>query len=205
LSIEIDLTAQRAWLLHDGQRVYETPISSGRADYPTPTGEFKITEKDREHRSSLYGRLVGSDGQTLVADADADMSRPPGAKFVQAPMKYFLRFDGAVGMHAGQLPGCPASHGCVRLPPRRAALFFNVAEIGTPVRVFGRAPYAPPKRIHGRTRSAAPSEAAPKKRWFPWLRRIAPEPAPIRRRQKPERVSSKPGRESRRPAAEGRR
>ena len=174
LACEIDLTAQRAWLLQDGQRVYETPISSGRARYATRTGEFTITEKDRDHRSSLYGRIVGADGRTIVADADADMPRPAGAKFVQAPMKYFMRFDGAVGMHAGYLPGYAASHGCVRLPASKAALFFDILEVGTPVRVFGKAPHrAEPKRpeIQRTVATPIPATPAPRKSRFPWFRR----------------------------------
>jgi hypothetical protein len=41
-------------------------------------------------------------------------------------------------MHAGYLPGYPASHGCVRMPEQNAIVFFNAVEIGTPVHVFGR-------------------------------------------------------------------
>jgi lipoprotein-anchoring transpeptidase ErfK/SrfK len=139
-SIEIDLTAQKAWVLQDGQRVYETPISSGRTGFETPPGTYSITEKSPDHKSSLYGKIVDEKGRVIVSDADCDMPVPPGAKFQQAPMKDFLRFNGAVGMHAGRLPGYPASHGCIRLPPSKAALFFNIVEVGTPVRVFGNTP-----------------------------------------------------------------
>jgi hypothetical protein len=83
---------------------------------------------------------VDARGRTVVADADADMRVPRGGKFIPAPMSYFMRFDGATGMHAGYLPGYPASHGCVRLPERNAIAFFNAVEIGTPVHVFGRTP-----------------------------------------------------------------
>jgi lipoprotein-anchoring transpeptidase ErfK/SrfK len=140
IAIEIDLSAQKAWVLQDGQRVYETSICSGRAGFDTPPGNFTITEKSPDHKSSLYGKIVDGNGRVIVSDADSDMPLPPGAKFQPAPMKNFLRFNGAVGMHAGRLPGYPASHGCIRLPPSKAALFFNVAEVGTPVRVFGTAP-----------------------------------------------------------------
>jgi len=44
LAIEIDLTAQKAWVLQDGHRVYETPISSGRTGHETPTGDFSVLE-----------------------------------------------------------------------------------------------------------------------------------------------------------------
>jgi lipoprotein-anchoring transpeptidase ErfK/SrfK len=48
-------------------------------------------------------------------------------------MPYFLRFNGAVGMHAGYLPGYPASHGCIRLPLEMARHFYNNSSHGTPV------------------------------------------------------------------------
>ncbi|MDQ6654475.1 MAG: L,D-transpeptidase, partial [Verrucomicrobiota bacterium] len=62
------------------------------------------------------------------------------ARFVPAPMRYFMRFNGAEGMHAGYLPGYAASHGCVRLPEENAIALFNAVEVGTPVTVFGRTP-----------------------------------------------------------------
>ena len=77
---------------------------------------------------------------SVVSDADVDMRVPRGGKFIPAPMHYFMRFHGADGMHAGYLPGYPASHGCVRMPEQMAIAFFNAVEVGTPVRVFGRTP-----------------------------------------------------------------
>jgi L,D-transpeptidase catalytic domain len=54
-------------------------------------------------------------------------------------MPYFMEFCKYVGMHAGYLPGYPASHGCVRMPRDLAAEFFARVQIGTPVRVIGSA------------------------------------------------------------------
>ena len=88
----------------------------------------------------MYGKIVDARGNTIVADADADMRVPPGGKFIPAPMHYFMRFSGADGMHAGYLPGYPASHGCVRMPQEYAVEFFNSVGVGTPVTVFGRTP-----------------------------------------------------------------
>ena len=139
-SVEIDLAEQRAYLIQNDRVVLSSPISSGRYGHLTDTGSFKILEKERTHYSSLYGKIVDSRGNTVVADADADMSVPPGGKFVPAPMHYFMRFSGADGMHAGYLPGYPASHGCVRMPERYAIAFFNAVQVGTPVTVFGRTP-----------------------------------------------------------------
>jgi hypothetical protein len=179
-AIDIDLSLQKAFLLQDGKIVYETPISSGRPKYRTPTGNFKITEKDANHLSSLYGKIVDANGKTLVRDADSDMPLPPGAKFVKAPMKNFLRFDGATGMHAGQLPGYPASHGCVRLPPHRAALFFDIVEIGTPVRVFGKAPESTPAARPARVAAATPAMTPVPRKWFQIFKPHSSAPRAVR-------------------------
>ena len=137
ISVEIDLEQQAAYLLKNGRPVLASPISSGRYGHLTKTGSFKILEKERTHYSSLYGKIVDGRGNTIVADADADMP-VRGGKFIPAPMHYFMRFNGADGMHAGYLPGYPASHGCVRMPQEYAIAFFNSVSAGTPVTVFGR-------------------------------------------------------------------
>ena len=180
LAIEIDLAAQKAYLLQDGQIIYESPISSGRPSHPTPTGSFKVTQKSANHLSSLYGKIVGANGKTLVRDADSDMPVPPGAKFVQAPMKNFLRFDGATGTHAGYLPGYPASHGCVRMPALKAELFFNIVEVGTPVRVHGKAPAAtPPERKKFATTSPTPTPTPAPRKWYQFIRRVERPLVPV--------------------------
>jgi lipoprotein-anchoring transpeptidase ErfK/SrfK len=62
-------------------------------------------------------------------------SRPQGTTFRGSPMPYFMRICGGVGLHAGFLPGYPASHGCIRMPRGAAQSFFENAPLGTPVRV----------------------------------------------------------------------
>src|SRR5260370_41640900 len=71
--------------------------------------------------------------------------RPRGTVFRGAPMPYFLRIQGGIGMHAGYLPGYPASHGCIRLPKEMAVHFFQNAPVGTPVAIRQESPqdYAP--------------------------------------------------------------
>ena len=137
-AVEIDLEQQTAYLIQGRRVVLASPISSGRSGHLTETGAFKIIEKEKNHFSSLYGKIVDARGRTAVADADADMAVPRGGKFIPAPMRYFMRFHEATGMHAGYLPGYPASHGCVRMPEQNAIVFFNAVQVGTPVHVFGR-------------------------------------------------------------------
>jgi hypothetical protein len=139
-SVEIDLEQQTAYLIRGRRIVLASPISTGRSGHLTETGAFKVIEKERNHSSSLYGKIVDARGRTVVSDADADMAVPRGGKFIPAPMRYFMRFHEATGMHAGYLPGYPASHGCVRMPEQNAIVFFNAVEVGTPVHVFGRTP-----------------------------------------------------------------
>jgi lipoprotein-anchoring transpeptidase ErfK/SrfK len=139
-SIEIDLQQQTAYLIRNGRVALSTPICSGRPGHFTETGSFSILEKARKHYSSIYGRIEDRYGRVIVADADSDMRVPRGCRFVPGSMHYYLRFNGATGMHAGVLPGYPASHGCVRLPKQNAIAFFNSVEVGTPVTVFGRTP-----------------------------------------------------------------
>lgn len=140
VAVEIDLQGQRAYLLRNGHVALTTPVSTGRAGFRTPTGRFRIIQKDLRHTSSIYGRIIDRYGHTLVADADIDMRVPAGGKFVAAPMHYFMRFSGPNGMHAGYLPGYAASHGCVRLPKDRAIAFYHAVDIGTPVTILKRIP-----------------------------------------------------------------
>ena len=150
-SVEIDLQQQRAYLLDNGRPVLASPISSGRYGHLTETGSFKVIEKERNHYSSMYGKIVDAYGRTVVADADVDMQVPGGCRFVPAPMPYFMRFHGSDGLHAGYLPGYAASHGCVRMPEQLAIAFFNSVSVGTLVTVFGRTPV---DRYSGQSRSA---------------------------------------------------
>ena len=139
----------------------QSPVSSGRYGHLTETGSFKVIEKERNHYSSIYGKIVDASGRTIVADADIDMKVPRGCKFVPAPMLYFMRFHGADGMHAGYLPGYPASHGCVRMPDQLAIAFYNAVQVGTPVTVFGRTP-----RTNQNLQYGGQSQQRPPWPWF---------------------------------------
>ena len=177
-SVEIDLEEQTAYLLQNGRPVFASPISSGRYGHLTRTGSFKILEKERTHYSSMYGKIVDARGNTIVADADADMPVPRGGKFIPAPMHYFMRFTGADGMHAGYLPGYPASHGCVRMPQQYAIAFFNSVSVGTPVTVFGRTPVG---RYLGQSQSTSlrrSNRFADPRFGSPFDPRFAPPPPP---------------------------
>ena len=109
--IIVSIADQRLYAYHDQQLVAWSNVSSGKPGHETPTGDFTVSEKDLDHHSNLYEN---------------------------APMPYFMRLtDGGVGMHAGFLPGYPASHGCIRLPSEMARELYQRVESGTPVEITG--------------------------------------------------------------------
>ena len=107
LAIIVSLTMQRVYVYRNGIQIGVSTCSTGKTDYETPTGVFTILEKEKEHYSSTYD--------------DAAM-----------PMMQRLTWDG-IALHAGKLPGYPASHGCVRLPKAFAERLYDVTQSGTPV------------------------------------------------------------------------
>ncbi|MEM9080613.1 MAG: L,D-transpeptidase [Verrucomicrobiota bacterium] len=133
--VRINIKEQRAYFYKGEQLVGSSPISTGREGKKTPRGTFKVTQKSPDHKSSLYGVIRNTTtGEVVNANADTRKHRAgPGEVFEHAPMDHFLRFNGAIGMHAGHLPGYPASAGCVRLPARMAEVYYENAPLGTPV------------------------------------------------------------------------
>lgn len=135
-SIVINLGSQEAVFFKGGREVGRAPVSTGREGYSTPTGSFKVIQKNKNHVSNLYGDYVDASGNIVKANIGVKThKRPPGTSFRGAPMPYFMRIHGGVGMHAGYLPGYPASHGCIRLPKAAAKRFFENTPLGTPVSV----------------------------------------------------------------------
>ena len=134
--IVISLKKQRAFFYKAGELVGESAISSGDENHRTPTGRFTITQKDMWHLSSQYGDYVDSEGVPIQQNIDRFSDpMPPGAKYDGAKMYYFMRIVRGIGMHAGYLPGYPASHGCIRLPDESARFIFENAPRGTVVQV----------------------------------------------------------------------
>ncbi|MFX4086834.1 MULTISPECIES: L,D-transpeptidase [Sphingobium] len=105
----VALKTQRAYVYRNGVPIGVSTISSGKEGYETPTGVFTILQKHVDHKSNLYD--------------DAPM-----------PFMQRLTWDG-VALHAGNLPGYPASHGCIRLPEAFARLLYGVTRLGMTVLV----------------------------------------------------------------------
>jgi hypothetical protein len=107
LVIIVNLNGQRAYVYRDGEPIAITTVSTGRPGRETPTGTFEILAKERMHHSNIYD---------------------------DAPMPFMQRLTwSGLSLHAGHLPGYPASHGCVRLPEKFAQQLFDLTETGETV------------------------------------------------------------------------
>jgi lipoprotein-anchoring transpeptidase ErfK/SrfK len=138
ISIYISLTKQRVYFRVYDEVAVDSPISSGKQAGMTPPGNYRVIEKDPNHRSNVYGDFVNPrTGRVVRAGISTKIdSAPSGTVYRGAPMRWFMRLtDSGVGMHTGILPGYPASHGCVRLPEEIARLFYDRVQVGTPVTI----------------------------------------------------------------------
>ncbi len=135
IRVQIVLDEQRGFLFVGDEIAYDFSVSTGRKGRETPTGNFKIIDKELKHRSSLYGKIFDAEGNVTNANADIKKhSIEDGSRFEGASMPFYMRLtpDG-VGMHIGYLPGYAASHGCIRMPRLVTPLIYELAPIGTPV------------------------------------------------------------------------
>jgi len=123
----VNLATQRAILFRNGVPIGASTVSSGKKGYETPTGVFTILEKKQEHYSRTYNN---------------------------APMPNMQRLTWkGIALHAGNLPGYPASHGCIRLPTKFSGLLFGATKLGMTV-IITSFPVQP-------NQSDAPGMAAP--------------------------------------------
>ena len=108
LRVDVSLSSQQAIVHQTRRAIFSTEISSGRSGFSTPTGYYVVTDKDRNHRSTIY----------------------------KVPMPFFMRLSCRdFGLHEGAVPNYPASHGCIRLPSTAARKLFAEIPVGTLVRI----------------------------------------------------------------------
>ena len=100
----VSLSNQRVTIYDADGWILRAPVSSGQTGYETPAGVYSVIQKEEEHYSNLYD--------------DASM-----------PFMQRITWSG-IALHAGPLPGYPASHGCVRMPYEFAQRLFDMTKIG---------------------------------------------------------------------------
>jgi hypothetical protein len=107
LHIIISIADQRVSLFDNGALIARSSVSTGTRGHPTPLGVFSVISKRRWHRSNLYSA---------------------------APMPYMQRITwSGIALHAGVVPGYPASHGCIRLKNDFAIRLWHLTKRGTRV------------------------------------------------------------------------
>lgn len=136
-NVRIDLGKQRGFLLVGNQVAMDYRISSGMSSRKTPTGDYKITEKTKDKRSNLYGKIYNAENKVINSDADSRTDPvPEGGKFVGASMQYWMRLTPTgIGMHKGNVNRRYASHGCIRSHYSAVPIVFAKTKVGTPVSV----------------------------------------------------------------------
>ena len=134
-SIKISIKEQRAYFYKNGMLVGISQLSTGREGKNTPVGRFSVINKDKGHASSMYGDFVDKSDQVVKSNVAASDPKPPGSHFKGASMPYYMQIAPGFGLHAGYLPGYPASHGCIRMPEFMAENFFKSVSVGTPVTI----------------------------------------------------------------------
>src|SRR5262249_31703508 len=127
----VSLSDQRV-SIYDGQgrRILQSPVSSGQTGLETPAGIFSVVQKKEVHQSNVY--------------EDGNM-----------PFMQRITWTG-IALHAGVLPGAPASHGCVRLPMSFAQHLFSLTDIGLRV-IIVRDGIAPASIEHANLFKPTPS------------------------------------------------
>lgn len=104
MTIVVSLPNQKAKVYRGTSLITSTPVSTGKPGHATRAGVYGILEKRRRHFSNLYNN---------------------------APMPWMQRLTWTgTALHAGVIPGYPASHGCIRLPYSFAPKLFKMTEIG---------------------------------------------------------------------------
>ena len=133
--VEFLLEEQRGRLYINGIIAMDFPICSGRiGGMETPAGTFRITQKEELRRSNRYGAFLSKEDGSVIERGVAVTDTPPeGAYFEGADMPYWMRFNGAIGMHVGKVHRDTDSHGCVRVPEEAAAILFEKLGIGSKV------------------------------------------------------------------------
>lgn len=135
--IIVCIPQQRARLYVNGKVAYDWPVSTGSNGHETPTGVFRILDRETNHHSNRYGKYINSSGKTVNSNADTSKGIPDGVKFSPASMPHWnrLTWDG-VGIHGGKVvPGKRLSHGCIRTPYDVARKLFQYTRKDLPVYV----------------------------------------------------------------------
>lgn len=129
--VKVSLSKQRTYVMEGSDVLLAMPVSVGAPGSATPTGNFRIFNKEAKRRANTHGYAYSGDQvkQTYLS------KRPAGWSFKGTPMPYWCEFKPAYGFHTGWLKHHPCTHGCIRMHENLAPKFYRLVNIGTPVNI----------------------------------------------------------------------
>ncbi len=131
VKVKVSISKQRTYVMEGNEMLMSMPVSIGAPGTATPTGNFKIFNKEAKHRANTHGYAYKGDQvkQTFIG------SRPAGWSFKGTPMPYWSEFKPNYGFHTGWVKHSPCTHGCIRMHENLAPKFYQMVSIGTPVSI----------------------------------------------------------------------
>jgi lipoprotein-anchoring transpeptidase ErfK/SrfK len=129
--VKVSISKQRTYVMEGNEVLLAMPVSVGTASSPTPSGSFRIFNKEAKRRANTHGYAYSGNQvkQTYLS------KRPPGWSFKGTPMPYWCEFKPAYGFHTGWVKHHPCTHGCIRMHENLAPKFFRLVSVGTPVSI----------------------------------------------------------------------
>jgi hypothetical protein len=135
--VYVSLRAKMIYVMEGSTPLLVTPTSIGTSDHPTPTGDFRVTDKDATKRSGEYGFWVN--GSDIYQGSSGDGRS--GYHYVGYPMANWVGFAPGFGFHEGYVWPIPRSHGCLRIHKNVSVKFYKLVDVGTPVTIRESQPF----------------------------------------------------------------
>ncbi|MGJ8655073.1 MAG: L,D-transpeptidase [Akkermansiaceae bacterium] len=135
--LRVNIATQRMIVSQDDTVLLDTPCTTGRAGKRTPTGTFKLYDKQADKRSNVYGTLYKNGSRVCGGHRYDRCSGVSYDKFVGSSLPYWQRLTGdGIGLHASNsVKRYAASGGCIRVQPAYAKQIFGMTKKGTPITV----------------------------------------------------------------------
>lgn len=129
--VKVSISKGLTYVMEGNEPLLVMPVGVGKSSTPTPTGNFRIFNKQHYRRANTHGIAYqgGQMRRTYLRD------RRPGESFKGTPMPYWTEFRSAYGFHTGWIRPYPHTNGCIRMHQNIAPKFFRIVSTGTPVNI----------------------------------------------------------------------
>lgn len=131
VQVKVSTSRQRAYVMEGDKPLLVMPVTVGAPGTPTPLGNFRVTDKDRNRRDPYDGFAYSGD-QTKKTPRT---KKPPGWSFKGHPLPYWVGFKPGYGFHTGWIKHVPWTNGSIRMHHNVAPKFFALVREGTPINI----------------------------------------------------------------------